>query len=46
MSKTDETRVIEHIFKHYENYLKEENGALLLIDPNDGKVIEIGRAHV
>ena len=48
MNKTDETRVIEHIFKHDENYLKEENGALLLIDPNDGKVIgfHYGESHL
>ena len=48
MSKMDMTKVIEHIFEHYEGFLKEENGSLLLIDPNDRKIIgfHYGESHL
>lgn len=40
--------VIEKIFTHYEQYLKEENDGLLLIDPNDEKLIgfHYGETHL
>ena len=48
MSKMGMAKVIEYIFEHYEGFLKEENGSLLLIDPNDRKIIgfHYGESHL